>query len=147
MRTFIFTSAKFSGEAEIAYSPAGAIYRIENRSDMSDKQMVWLLSNLPLAAGQLLPWSKHFGLTVVEIPENLDFDTAFWPIWPGPVANRARALDLWKKMSKADQSRCLFGLPAYRRYIGRTKAWYNPKYPDGYLRGKYYENEWDKMHR
>lgn len=147
MRTFIFTSSKFQGETEVAFAPDGWLHRVENRSDMNEEQLGWLLRQVPLRIELFLPWIKHYKLTAVEVPEDLDFDRAFWPLWPGPVANRARALALWAKMSKADRAICLFGLPAYRRYISRCKAWYNPKYPDGYLRGKYYENDWDKMHR
>ena len=92
MRTFIFTSDKFQGELEVAFAPSGWLHRVENRSDMSENQLTGFLRNVPIHSEPFLAWVKHNKLTAVEVPENLDFDRAFWPLWPGPVANRARAV-------------------------------------------------------
>lgn len=146
MRTFLFTSDKFGGELELSFAPDGVLHRIENRSDMIEKQIIWLLRNMPVMIEPFLAWVKAIGMPTVEVPQDLSFD-AFWAVWPGVVANKAKALKLWEKMSRSEKVQCLYSCPAYKRYCSRCKSWYQPKYPDGYLHNKMYENEWDKLHK
>jgi hypothetical protein len=122
MRTFLFTSDKFGGEVAFAFAPGGILHRIENRSDMTESQLTWVLRKMPVTLEAFLPWVKESGMPAIEVPQDLSFD-AFWAVWPGVVANRAKALVLWEKMSKSDKAICLFGCPAYRRYISRSKHW------------------------
>ena len=141
MRIFLFQSPKFTGELAFTFSPDGILATIDNRSNITPRHLHWLLENVPVELPGFLEFTKG-GIPIVEQPADLSFD-AFWAAWPGAVANRARALQLWNKMSKEHKSYCLHGLPAYRRYISRNKAWYNAKWPDGYLTKELWKNDWN----
>lgn len=80
-------------------------------------------------------------ITCKAMPVDLSYEN-FWSLWPGIRGNKKKAEKIWDKMSETERTSCLWSLIAYKKYIKRNQSWYNPQWPDTYLRNERYQDEW-----
>ncbi|MCZ2129290.1 MAG: hypothetical protein LC109_03385 [Bacteroidia bacterium] len=143
MRHFILTSTSFTGQIEYKYCNEGYLISFKNEAALSAVQREKILVKMPLTiAGfnNLIAISKT--LTVQEIEQDLGFDS-FWNLYDKKI-NRKRCEPLWNKLKDADRLRCMQNIPVYKRYLQRTN-FRAQKDPDGYLRDRLFETEWNKI--
>ncbi len=143
MKHFILTSTQFEGQVVYKYDTDGYLVYFSYEADMSQAQREHVLRKMPLTLQgfhDLLGKSKT--ASIEEVPQSLDFDT-FWEAY-GHKVKRKRCEPLWKKMSEAERMQCMKSIPVYIRYLGRS-GYRGKKDPDGYLRDRMWETDWNKI--
>lgn len=148
MKKYIITHENFNGELEFRYDPAGLVYNVDVRAELTIPQAQFIFQTMPVEAATLPAWAQTNGFEAKEIPADLSF-ASWWAMWcnaGGVQANKKRAQALYEKLSKANQVKAIWSLKSYKRFLQRC-TWISPQYPDTYLshRKPGYENDWDKM--
>lgn len=144
MRRFLITSSKFNGHAELVYSSADRLMRIDLSVAQMDDDIIRHFKNAVPVTITALQMGQGFGpgTTVVETSFEIsleDFKREY------PYARNYHLLPpVWSRMTTADQVEAYEAAVKYRRYCNRN-AWYKPKIAAGWLKNNEYKNDWDKM--
>lgn len=144
MKHFILTSTAFTGSIEYKYCEDGYLISYKYDATMSQKQREFILRKMPLTIHgfqDLIGKSKT--LNVEEVQTDMSFDN-FWNLYDKKI-NRKRCMPIWDKLSDADKLKCLNSIAQYIKYLHRT-GYRDQKDPDGYLRDRLFETEWNKIY-
>lgn len=146
MRRFLVTGQKYSGEAEVLYNEQGAVEQVSMRgTSLSAAQRQKLLQGVPATLDGLAgAWEGK--LTIVEA----DIEETFEMYWHdfNNKRNRVDALKLWNRLCLTDKVLCRVRIKPYLAYIKRQHiAGFAIKqmYPDTWIRGRHWEDEWEKV--
>lgn len=143
MRHYILTSSAFAGYIEYKFSDDSFLISFRYEANMTDQQRIKILTMMPLTIRgfeDLVAVSKT--LKVEEVKQDLSFE-AFWNAYDKKI-NRKRCEPLWNKLKDPERLICLNNIPIYKRYLQRTN-FRAQKDPDGYLRDRLFETEWNKI--
>lgn len=138
MRRFLITSPKFSGQAEVLYTDAGVLCKIDVVDTTMGDQ---LMHHFKAAIGVTID-TMSLKLTtciIVEADYEVTFDM-FWKKYNKKI-NKARCILLWNKLNKTMEVQAYHGIDAYDKYL-KKEGWRNKADAETYLRNKYWENEY-----
>lgn len=140
---YILTSTTFEGSIIYGYDYNGLLSYFEVSAVLSREQYEAVLKNLQYALQEetFRSWAAKYKYKIAMLPPDLSFDAFYLPY---PVKrNKYDAKKMWELYPDDERQRILVNLRAYLRYCARNANWYNPLYPDTYLR-KHTKDEWDK---
>lgn len=139
MKRFLITSPKFHGQAELLYTDAGVLCKIDVTDTNMGAQTVHQFKASVPAHTDMLGVAFSNLTTIVEAEYEVSFEM-FWKKY-NEKRNKKRCLILWSKLNKVQQVQAFFGVEAYFKYL-KENGWRNKADPDTYLRGEYWENEY-----
>lgn len=143
MRTYILTSTGTSGQVEYTFDEADYLIAFKFDAIMTDSQRTHILRRMPLTRPGLESLEALSpNITITELDQDISFD-AFWNAYNKKI-NRKRCEPLWAKLKDSDKVLCLASIKPYKRYLHRTN-FRAQKDPDGYLRDRLFETEWNKL--
>ena len=142
MRRFLITGTRYTGEAELLYNNDEVISCVDVRStNMTPGQRKHFMNGVPVFINQLAE-SFEKKLNIVEADFLVSFDM-FWRKY-NMKRNKKAAEMLWEKLSKTKQIKAFTRIDVYDKYCTKN-TWYNKMYPDTYIRGEHWEDEWEKL--
>ncbi len=141
MRKYILTSNGFIGQVTFWFNDMELLVYYHNDANITEKQHIWLLKNIPRELIELETLRETIKGNLDEVPEDISFE-AFWEAY-GKKVKRVRALGIYKKMTDAQRLQAIAAIKPYDRFLQRT-TWRSKADPDTYLRGGYYETDWNK---
>jgi hypothetical protein len=142
MKHYILTSPNFKGQISYKFSDDGYLTYFYYEATMNEKQRDWLLTKMPLTIRGFEDMvSSSAVVKIQEVKIGLEFED-FWNTYPHK-RNKHRCEPLWDKMNDKHRLQCLLSLEPYKRYLERTRI--RHKDPEGYLRGKEFLNDWNKL--
>ena len=147
MKTVIVSHTKFNGELEIQFDPGGVLYQVLNRTGMDNDLLHRFFGLIPVHQDELKTWQAQHGFMVNEVPLDLSFD-AWWAHWcanGGIAIDKKESLAAWKKMTIVDKTKAWWQAIAYGLYMARNKHWYSCKSPQGWLKQKRYERDYNTL--
>lgn len=143
MRKFTITSPAYTGEASLIYADDGTLKVIDaSLTNMPANVMQSFKAKVPAHVDAITECFANTQAVIVESDYEVTFDM-FWEKYD-LKRNKQDALKLWNKMSKQEKVIAFHSLYSYERYLLRN-TWCNKMYPDTYLRGKHYHDEWNKI--
>lgn len=126
---------------QFKYRLNGLLYEFKLlEGELDQKQIQWLFVKgfFPYKEKQIKGWIKSIKNFKIEIGEpDLSFDT-FWNLY-AEKQKKLKAIDLWKKLSKADKINAIKYIRRYNNIL-RTKN-QAKALPDTYLRQKRWLDE------
>jgi hypothetical protein len=126
----------FEGYVEYVFGDSGLLDKMEIRAELSEKQQVYLLKNLPREI-QELDRLKSNTSTITEIKTEVTFDM-FWVKYDDKVnSSKKRTEAKWNKMPKSERIRAYNFITRYFQSIppGTRK-----KYAETYLNDELWAN-------
>lgn len=137
-KTYTLTSAIFSGTIIFKFDLNGnlILFSLEDAA-LSEAQKKWLYRRVPIEEKYMQIFHKSKKFKVQEGVLDLSFKN-FYEKYNHKV-NRMEAEALWKKASKTNKIKALFGIPGYDRYLNKTGL--AKTNPARYLRKQYYLDE------
>lgn len=143
MRTYILTSLNTQGQIEFAFDEDDFLIGYKYEAIMTEAQRIGILRKMPLTRAALEDLEKLSpNIIITERDQDLSFD-AFWNAYDKKI-NRKRCEPLWAKLKDADKVACLASIKPYKRYLHRTN-FRAQKDPDGYLRDRLFDTQWNKL--
>ena len=136
MKIFQLTSTSFTGYVEFHYGDNDLLDKMEVHADLSERQQVFLLKNMPREIPEL-DKLKSPTVTITEIDQEVTFEM-FWNRYDEKIrSSKKKALAGWNKMSKASQVRAFRFISKYESNIlpGTAK-----KYAETYLNAELWAN-------
>ncbi len=146
MNTKIIVTAKsFEGELEFCYDyTSGVLVRFECRAQLSDVQIDWFGTNMPMRYQDLTAFcAKSKNLHVNEVVEIPTFEQ-FWDAYSYKV-DKQLAIKAWDKLGIADMHRAMAAIVSYDNYLKRTGI--AKIYPCRYISDRKFENDYKKLGR
>lgn len=146
MRRFLITGAKFTGEAELLFNEAGIIEAVQVRNtSLNAKQRATLIQSVPATVeGLATAWERKLTIIEADIEETFDM---FWSEFNNK-RNRMNALKDWNRLPLTEKVKCRIRIKPYKEYIRRMNQggfMLKQMYPDTWLRGKHWEDEWETL--
>lgn len=139
MNTYSLTSPKFEGALLFRYDDKGWLIYYENKAQLDEGQLTFVLKNLPRGYGDLVDFATKTKSTTTIIPQDLSF-AVFWKKYDHKVGKKDRAEKLWNSYSETERANILKSISAYDAYLAKTNQ--NKAYPETYLSQKRHENEY-----
>lgn len=139
MTKYIFTSERFTGSVVFGYDDEFNVltyYKVE--AEMNDKQLSYLLSNLPFHKVNIAGFAKAVKGVLQEEPADISFD-AFWDAYDKKV-NRKRAEPIYKKLADQERLMAIVAIKAYKKYCGQSGRAIAD--PEKFLRDRYFDTDW-----
>lgn len=134
MKTYIFTSDKFTGEIEYRFNERDLLVGFDIRAQFSNEQYSWTYANMPVTSLDMhdltikVPCSKF-----VEIKVELTFAQFWKQYFAGrgkDNSSKKRAEAKWNRMSHGEQAKAY----AYiNKYMSKISYGTQPKYAETYL--------------
>lgn len=145
MPKYLLTSDKFEGWITYGYAECGLLNLFEISAQLSEAQHAAVLKALRHGLDQptFLAWAAERGYKLAEMFDDLSWDT-WWTLY-NMKRNKDRAQPLFNQYDKAELQKVFRGTKAYNRYCARHASWYNKMLPDTFLKGRHYNDEWDKI--
>jgi hypothetical protein len=133
MIKYALTSQNFEGEVIFTYNDLQLLIGYDNQSNMTEKQLIWLLEFLPrqLCDLTILP-TKSKTLFLREIPIELTFDL-FWDSYNYKV-DKFEAQKVWDKLSRKEKLESFEYIKKYKTQCASSGV--AIKYAKTYLRQK-----------
>ena len=98
MRIFQLTSIAFKGYIEFRFNENTLLESYENHADLTEKQQVFLLKNIPREIPELEKL-RSANVTIVELKEDITFEM-FWNRYDDKLnSSKKRAEQKWNKMT------------------------------------------------
>jgi len=138
MTKYILTSPKFTGEVIFGYNEIDRLVLYENSSGMNEKQLDWVLGNLPQSKQWIATIASKIQGVIKEVPQDLSFDV-FWAKYSKKI-NKKRTKPLYDRLKDADKMLAIIRVPEYLDACYRLKRGIVD--PENYIRGAYYETDW-----
>jgi len=136
MKTFHLTSTTLSGHVEFQFNDNGLLDKMEIHADLSEKQQIFLLRNMPAEIAGL-DRLKSPTVTITEFRQDITFDM-FWQKYDDRInSSKKRTKQKWDKMTAADQARAYWFVP---KYIGSIPAGTRKKFAETYLNAELWNN-------
>ena len=136
MKIFHLTSTAFTGYIEFVFNDNSLLEKYEIVADLSEKQQVYLLKNMPMEIIEL-DKLKSSTVTLTEMNQEINFDI-FWTRYDEKIrSSKKKALAKWNKMSAGEQTRAFRFITKYESNIlpGTYK-----KYAETYLNAELWNN-------
>lgn len=138
MKRFLITSPKFTGQAELLYTDAGVLCKIDCTDTNMGEAIFQFKTQVPTQMDKL-KYSFSTLTTIVEAEFEVSFDM-FWKKYNKKI-NKSRCILLWGKLNKVQQVQAFFGVDGYDKYL-KNEGWRSKADPETYLRNGYWENEY-----
>jgi hypothetical protein len=136
MRIFHLSSIAWSGYIEFIFNDPGLLDKMENHADLSEKQQIFLLKNMPREISELEKL-KTANVTITEVKQEITFDM-FWIRYDDKLnSSKKRTERKWQKMNDADRVRAFYFIP---RYFSNIPAGTRKKYAETYLNDELWNN-------
>lgn len=136
MKIFHLTSIAFTGYIEFRFSDNELLDKMSNHADLTEKQQVFLLQNMPKEI-QELEKLKTSNVTITEVNQDITFDM-FWNRYDDKLnSSKKRTERKWDKMNPADQARAYLFIS---RYFANIPAGTRKKYAETYLNDELWNN-------
>lgn len=143
MNTYSLTSTKFTGEVMFKYNLNEDLIYFEYKAQMTQEQMDYLLTHLPLTLNNMKLMVKNSkNMIMTEIPEDLSFDR-FWIKYNYKHGSKTRAEKLWNGMKDTDKYSCFMSIDRYNAWLNRKKNM-EKVYPETYLNQRRYESDFSQ---
>lgn len=139
MKTYLLTSAKWSGEIELRYDEAGLLTGYDYRAELTAEQQRWFLTNMPRSLGDLQALVKctNTGRLTEVPPAEVTFDM-FWQLYDDATnSSRKRTLAKWQRMTRAERVKAFSYVGRYFRSIPPN---IRKKYAETYLNAELWNN-------
>lgn len=146
MRRFLVTGVKFTGEAELLYNEQGAIEAVNLRNtNLNATQRATIIQGVPATvAGLAQAWQSK--LTIIEAAVEETFEM-FWHDFNNK-RNRLDAEKLWNRLTVTDKVLCRLRIKPYFAYLKRQNMGgfaLKQMYPDTWVRGRHWVDEWETL--
>jgi len=140
MKTYLFTSAQFTGNILFQFDEAGRLIKYDTtNATLTDKQHEWISNRLPKTFTELqavLKASKGAKLTM-QIRTAVTFDE-FWPkACVNKNSSKAISRKIWDKMKQIDRDAAD---NHWNFYLRNLEPGIGVKYVETYLRSRLWEN-------
>lgn len=136
MKIFHLTSTAFSGHVEFHFNDNTLLDKMEIHADLSEKQQVFLLQNMPREITELDRLKSPMA-TITEVKHEVTFEM-FWEKYDDKVnSSKKRTLQKWEKMTPADRTRAFWFIP---KYIGALPQGTRKKFAETYLNAELWNN-------
>ncbi len=138
MKRYLITNPNFNGAAELIYTEAGILQKIDvSNTSMGISLINFFKKAAPVDESGL---ASSFGKETVIVPAEFEvtFDM-FWAEYDNKI-NRKRCLPVWDKLNKAQQVKAFYGVKKYNRHLRDTG--FNKLNPENYLKNETWENEY-----
>jgi len=145
-RKYIVTSTSWAGEVELLYTDATLneketmllAYLDMRRAELSEKQHVWFLRELPRELAELQQLlEKAPNATLTEVPMEITFEM-FWKRYGAPENSKKKKAQLaWNRMKQYDQVKAYNHIARYERNLAN---WQTKMYAESYLNAELWNN-------
>lgn len=143
MRKFLMTGEKFTGEIAALYNQQEVLVQLDMATtNLTPNQRRKLLCGMPCTIAEMAACFEG-KITIVESAFEVTFDM-FWQRY-NMKRNKLAAEKLWDKLRKTEQVEAWHRIEAYDKYCKKNGHWYQRMYPDTYLRGRHWEDEWESI--
>lgn len=136
MITYQLTSPAFTGFVEFIFNNYGLLDKMDIHADLSEKQQIFLLKNMPREIGEL-DRLKSPTVTITEVKQEVTFDM-FWERYDDKVnSSKKRTRQRWEKMTPADRARAYWYIG---KYLGSIPPGTRKKFAETYLNAELWNN-------
>lgn len=133
MNKYIIHGQSFKGNVTLEYDFNERLKQILFECEMTDKQHLLFIKNIPLFENDFLDRASRSGVVFSTIPADLSF-TAFWNAYNYKVGDKSRSEKLWNKLSESEKVTALKAIPAYNYFLNTKKL--DKTYPETWLNQK-----------
>lgn len=136
MKIYQLTSPAFDGYVEFVYNDAGLLDKMSIHANLSERQQVYLLKNMPRELIEL-DKLKSSTVTITEIKQEVTFEM-FWEKYDDRVnSSKKRTMAKWGKMTPADRARAFWFIA---KYFASIPSGTRKKFAETYLNAELWNN-------
>ena len=133
---YLLTSILFTGEVMFEYNADELLTAFEIRANLAPHQHDYILSNIPLAEGDLLRLKSDTS-RIETVTEDLSFEN-FWTQYNYKVGDKTKARTLWEGLSMKEAKKALNYIRTYESQVAMQSI--AKLYPERYIKQKRWNN-------
>lgn len=136
MIVYHLTSTAFTGYVEFKFNNYGLLDSMNIHADLSEKQQIFLLQNMPREVAELDRLKSHMA-TITEVKHEVTFEM-FWERYDDKLnSSKKRTFQKWNKMNPSDQARAYWFIG---KYLGSLPQGTRKKFAETYLNAELWNN-------
>lgn len=143
MNKYAIQSKNYDGSIIVAYFQNQLLEISFSECTMRLRQQKDFIERLPVAHENLETFIKDYGLTLIDTEFKILFGD-WWNLY-NMKRNKDEADRLFHRLPDEEKVILWFGTKTYNKYCQRNAEWYNKKYPDGFIKEKLYQSEWNTI--